>query len=77
MQGGFEANGVDSGTSFSDIDLGTKVCNAIHFIIGISWQLYDHAFYVPIVLMQEWTDYDEKSANPVSIFELTHRFIKL
>ena len=33
--------------------------------------------YAAFLYFQEWTDYDEKSNTPVSIFEVSHNFVKL
>lgn len=63
MQVGFSAVGIDSGTTFSEIDLSSKV-KAIK-----SWSKHE-------LLYQEWTDYDEKAGAPVSIFEVEHLFKK-
>jgi hypothetical protein len=49
LQGGWSAQGVDSGSQFTDIDLS----------------------------QQEWSEYDERAQLPVSILEISYKFIKL
>ena len=66
LQGDWVARGVDSTTEFTDIDLSQQVN------IDLSRDSHNH-----YCLSQEWSDYDEKAQQPVSILEISHRFIKV
>ena len=65
MQGGWSAQGVDSSSQFTDIDLSQQACGGI---------LLSLQFDCPL---QEWSEYDERAQQPVSILEISYKFIKL
>ncbi|GAB1288718.1 CXXC motif containing zinc binding protein [Apodemus speciosus] len=91
-QAGFAAEGVESGTVFSDINLQEKRAVAEVFVV-ITYSIdstlqidesialaakeeHPLTLFAWLLLTADWTDYDEKAQESVGIFEVTHQFVK-